>query len=154
MTSKPAEITSGLVAGHDGSALASVAVRHAAGLAVRLGVPLHVVRVWSLKTAPTPPSMKGGYVPPAEDFEAAVLDELGQHLAAIEMPDGLDLRTHAVRGQSAGALIEAAAGAEMLVVGNRGKGGFRGLRLGSTADQVLHHARVPVLVVPTDDQQD
>lgn len=149
MTTKAVEITSGIVAGHDGSALASVAVAHAAGLAVRLGVPLHVVRVWSLKTAPTPASMKGGYVPPAEDFEAAVLEDLAEHLAAIEMPEGLDLRTHAVRGQSAGALIEVATGCEMLVVGNRGQGGFRGLRLGSTADQVLHHAKVPVLVVPT-----
>jgi nucleotide-binding universal stress UspA family protein len=149
MTTKSVEITSGIVAGHDGSALASVAVEHAAALALRLGVPLHVVRVWGLKTAPTPSTMKLGYVPPAEDFEKAVLDELSEHLAALDLPEGLDLRTHAVRGQSATTLIEVASGAEMLVVGNRGKGGFRGLRMGSTADQVLHHASVPVLVVPT-----
>ncbi|MGN0063444.1 MAG: universal stress protein [Nocardioides sp.] len=143
------QITSGIVAGHDGSALASVAVQRAAELAVRLSVPLHVVRAWSLRTAPTPSTMTGGYVPPEEDFEAAVLKELAEHLAAIDLPEGLQLQTHAVRGQSAGTLIEVAGGAEMLVVGNRGKGGFRGLRLGSTADQVLQHAKVAVLVVPT-----
>lgn len=148
MTTAP-QITSGIVAGHDGSALASEAVLSAAKLAVRLSVPLHVVRAWTLRTAPTPPTMTGGYVPPEEDFEAAVLADLAEHLDAIDLPEGLDLHTHAVRGQSAGALIEVAAGAEMLVVGNRGKGGFRGLRLGSTADQVLQHAKVAVLVVPT-----
>jgi nucleotide-binding universal stress UspA family protein len=148
MTNAP-EITSGIVAGHDGSALASAAVLAAAELAVRLDVPLHVVRAWTLRTAPTPPTMTPGYVPPSEDFEAAVLDELSDHLGAITFPEGADVRPHAVRGQSAEALIESAAGAEMLVVGNRGKGGFRGLRLGSTADQVLRHAKVAVLVVPT-----
>ena len=38
--------------------------------------------------------------------------------------------------------------AEMLVVGARGAGGFKGLRFGSTATQVVRHSPVPVLVVP------
>jgi nucleotide-binding universal stress UspA family protein len=36
----------------------------------------------------------------------------------------------------------------MLVVGKRGGGGFAGLKFGSTADQVVRYAKVPVLVVP------
>lgn len=150
MTPTPDElpINSGIVAGHDGSVLAGAAVQRAARLAHRLGVPLHVVRVWSLRNAPTPATAAPGYVPSREEYEAAVIAELDAHVALLEVPEGLEVITHAARGQSAEALIEAADGAEMLVVGSRGSGGFKGLLLGSTADQVLRHAKVPVLVIP------
>ena len=45
------------------------------------------------------------------------------------------------------ALIERSADSELVVVGSRGHGGFRGLRLGSTTEQVVRHALCPVLVV-------
>lgn len=150
MTTQSAEapITSGIVAGHDGSVLAGVAVQKAADLAGRLGAPLHVVRVWSLRTAPRPADAGPGYVPSNEEFEKAVIDELTAHVGLLTLPEGLEVVPHAVRGQSSEALIEASVGAEMLVVGTRGSGGFKGLLLGSTADQVLRHARIPVLVIP------
>lgn len=143
------DINGGVVVGHDGSRLASVAVRCAADLAKRLGVTLHVVRVWSITTAPRPESMAPGYVPPYAEFEQAVLDELASHMDAIGVmaPDA-DVELHAVRGQATERLIEAAGNAEMLVVGARGGGGFKGLRFGSTANQVVRHTTVPVLVVP------
>jgi len=40
------------------------------------------------------------------------------------------------------------------VVGSRGAAGFRGLRFGSTADQVVRHAVCPVVVVPVDGSDD
>jgi len=46
------------------------------------------------------------------------------------------------------ALLTAADGASMLVVGSRGLGGFKGLLLGSVSQQVAHHALCPVLIVP------
>jgi nucleotide-binding universal stress UspA family protein len=51
-------------------------------------------------------------------------------------------------------LVESSKGAEMLVVGSRGIGGFRGLVLGSTAGQVIGHALCPVVVVPVSGEEE
>jgi len=50
-------------------------------------------------------------------------------------------------GNPAAALIRASEGADLLVVGSRGLGGFKGLLLGSVSQQCTVHAKCPVLVV-------
>jgi nucleotide-binding universal stress UspA family protein len=142
------EVEGGIVVGYDGSPAAAEAVRWAADLAVELGSPLHVVRSWSITTAPRPKSMEPGYVPPLDEFAAAVREELEGDLAEMGLPEGCEVRCHAVHGQSSQGLLKASAGARMLVVGSRGAGGFRGLVFGSTADQVVRYSTVPVVVVP------
>jgi nucleotide-binding universal stress UspA family protein len=144
------ELDGGLLVGHDGSRAAGEAVHWAAKMARRLGCPLHVVRTWSLSSAPRPESARSGYVPPMTDFEAAVLERLRHDVDALGLPDGIDLHCHVLHGSSGRRLTEASHGADMLVVGSRGAGGFRGLRFGSTADQVVRHAVCPVVVVPVD----
>ena len=54
------------------------------------------------------------------------------------------------QGHARTVLLDAAAGAEMLVVGSRGHGGFVGLLLGSVSAACAEHARCPVLVVHDD----
>jgi nucleotide-binding universal stress UspA family protein len=53
-----------------------------------------------------------------------------------------------VRGAPATALLDASKRVDVLVIGRRGHGGFLGLLLGSVAQQVVHHAECPVVVVP------
>ena len=52
-----------------------------------------------------------------------------------------------VQGHPAQALVDASDGAELLVVGNRGHGGFTGMLLGSVSGHVLAHARCPTVIV-------
>src|SRR6478672_3708875 len=147
-----APVPGAVVVGHDGSRRCDAVVLRAADLARRLGAPLDVVRAWSLTTAPRPASRTTTYVPPLAEFERAVLDDLRADVDRLG-PDalaGVDVHVHAVKGQQvAERLLAAAQGAEMLVVGARGSGGFPGLHLGSTVSQVVRHSPVPVLVVPT-----
>ena len=67
----------------------------------------------------------------------------------IATAPGVPVTTRAVQGRPARTLLDAAAGADLLVVGARGRGGFTGLRLGSVSQQCLHHAPCPVVVVTT-----
>lgn len=140
------EVDGGVLVGHDGSDAASEAVQYAARLAKKLDLPLHVLRAWGMTNAPTPKSAHPGYVPPLTDYEAAVRKELAADIDALNLD--CDVRLHVVHARPSKALLAAATGADLLVVGRRGGGGFRGLGFGSTADQVVRHATVPVVAVP------
>jgi nucleotide-binding universal stress UspA family protein len=143
-----ADITGGVVVGHDGSDASSQAVRWSARLAVRLGIGLHVVRAWAISSAPRPASATGGYVPSLAEFEQAVREELEAEVATLGLPSECQVTAHVLHGAATKRLLQAAENAELLVVGSRGEGGFRGLRFGSTAEQVVRHAPCPVVVVP------
>lgn len=140
------ELGGGVLVGHDGSAASGEAVRWAADLARRLETPLHVVRAWVITKAPRPATQALGYVAPMSDYEAAVRAELEEDVRHLSLSAEVEL--HVVHGHSAKKLLLAARGAEMVVVGRRGRGGFRGLGFGSTADQVVRNAPCPVIVVP------
>jgi nucleotide-binding universal stress UspA family protein len=73
-------------------------------------------------------------------------DEVLEQLVAESRPPRVTVR--AVTGIPAEALLNAAADADMIVVGSRGAGGFRKLLMGSVSSQVTHHAHCPVVVIP------
>ena len=88
-------------------------------------------------------------MPPLTDFEKAALDELEQHVATAGIDPAVPVTCHVVHRAPARGLIESGEGADLLVVGARGRGGFRGLLLGSVSDQVVRHAPCPVTVIRT-----
>lgn len=67
--------------------------------------------------------------------------------AAGDALDGVEVRSRPVQGHPADALVKAAEGADPLVVGSPGTGGFRGMLLGSVSTHCVHHSSSPVLVV-------
>ena len=142
-------VDGGIVVGHDGSKCAQEALVWAGRLARRADIDLHVVRAWAMMSAPQPSSWSPGYVPPLLDWEKAVHDELTAHVAAAGLDPSVRVTCHVVHKPPAQGLMTAAEGANLLVMGARGRGGFRGLLLGSVSDQLVHHAPCPVTVVRT-----
>ena len=89
--------------------------------------------------------------PDREELRAAADRHLAEQLTgwSEKYPD-VEVRKIATNEHPVAALGEAAQGAQLLVVGHRGRGGFTGMLLGSVATGVLHHAPCPVAVVRTD----
>jgi len=136
-----------VVVGVDGSALSSAAVEFAFEQAQAREASLTAVLTWHqpVRTGP------GDMLPLIYD-----LDALQQEAAAVlaesiaghaeKYPDVL-VKQVLVRGHADEALIDAGRSADLLVVGSRGRGAFRGMLLGSTSRSLLHHAPCPVAVV-------
>jgi nucleotide-binding universal stress UspA family protein len=137
-----------IVVGVDGSEGSIAALRFAVEEAKVRGAEVRAVNAWHV-----PPAVYGsGWAPAGVDFDEfrkLAEDALAQSLedagaAAAEVTVTPVLR----EGQPADVLCAEAEHADMIVVGSRGLGGFRGLLLGSVSQQVVHHARCPVVVMP------
>lgn len=131
-----------VVVGVDGSEGSQRALDWAAGEAARLGAVLEIHAAYG-----------SGYVFLTPGDVKHVLDEILEkataQVAAVE--PGLTTRGFGHDGSAVAALVEATRGAELLVIGSRGLGGFRGLLLGSVSQQCALHAHCPVLIVrPTE----
>lgn len=146
-----------IVVGFDGSSNAEAALRWAAAEARLREARLRVVHAWRipLYVAPAPWSVAapGAFLNLDEEVqeklerEAWRLAEEAAGRAAEEA--GGDVGAEVLHGAPAHTLLEAAAGADLLVVGSRGMGGFRGLLLGSVSQQCAQHAPCPLVIVPS-----
>lgn len=138
----------GVVVGDDGSESAAEAVRYALEEATRRNTTLHVIRAWSILSVSRPPDVPPGYAASLEEYEAAAMAEEQARITHLLGEDtAVPVEVHCVHSPAAQALIAASETADVLVVGSRGRGGFRTLLLGSVAEQCIRHAAGPVIVV-------
>ena len=132
----PANASPGpVVAGADGSGASRAAVTFACREAELRGVPL--VSVCAMADAP---AVLGGARRLEEEFSRMMTEIEKEH------PDLTVLR-QVSPGSGRAELLRAATGAQLLVIGSRGRGGIDGMALGSVAQAVLQHSPCPVGVV-------
>lgn len=136
-----------IVVGVDGSEGSRLALHWAIDEAKIRGSAIEIVHTWDF-TPPLDPV--GGFVfVPDKDFQESaqlVVDNLMKSVS--DLASSIAISTHVERGSASQILLNRAKTAELLVVGRRGRGGFIGLLMGSTATQVSHHAQCPVVIVP------
>jgi nucleotide-binding universal stress UspA family protein len=135
-----------VVVGVDGSDTSQRALEWAVAEAASRAAELEVVHSYTVPYL-------GGY-PYAEPLDPAPFQEAASKLLddALDATDtsalpGAPIRTLSLGGARPG-LLDASQDADLVVVGARGVGGFRGMLLGSVSHAVAQHATCPVVVVP------
>lgn len=141
-----------IVVGVDGTEHAAAALRWAIEEARLRGATVQAVHAWSFVPLTTPAD--SGLVPLAWSESAASLDavrEAAERLAHDQVSDVAgeerDVQVSVVEGDATEVLLGAAEHAELLVVGNRGRGSIAQALLGSTSAAVADRAPCPVVVV-------
>lgn len=134
-----------VLVGVDGSASSHKALAWAAAEAADHRADLVVVMVWEHHPPPPTGTVSGRDVPldgqpSADDLVQEITEVLGEDPPVRVQP-------RVKHGTVAKVLIEESADADLLVVGTRGHGGFKGLLLGSVSQHVAAYAECPVAVV-------
>lgn len=133
-----------IVVGVDGSDASKDALRWASRLAPALDATIEVVVAWEY---PYLMGLEAGLPEqwhPDEDAKE-ILRKTLDFVFGKTLPEGLVGGIH--QGHPVAVLLEASKNAQMLIVGSRGLGGFKGLLLGSVSSTCAEHATCPVLVV-------
>ncbi|WBO68616.1 universal stress protein [Streptomyces camelliae] len=133
-----------VVVGVDGSPSSYEALRWAVRYAALVDGTVDAVAVWEL------PGLYG-WSAPAVDMdvdENEARQAMRKELTEVLGTDVAgSVRTHVVHGNPTDVLLRAAEGAEVIVVGSRGRGGFARALLGSVSQNVSQHASCPVVIV-------
>lgn len=144
-----------ILVAYDGSEHA----RHAVSAAAELFPGRSVIVLYAIQWL-DPPALGGAWAGlggpiPAPELDALVREDaerVATEGAELAREAGFDAEPRAAIGAGPiwEAIVRAAdeAGAVAIVVGARGRGGIRSLVLGSVSQQVAHHARQPVVIVP------
>jgi nucleotide-binding universal stress UspA family protein len=138
-----------IVVGADGSKSAAAAIVWAAREAQLHNWGLIAVLAWDY--------LDQHHANPGAPFvptygEADARSALDSFVDAALVGDGVDVERRVVCDLAARALIESSRDASLLVVGSRGRGGFRSLLLGSVSQHCLHHAPCPVAVIHSNEE--
>ncbi|POX48408.1 universal stress protein [Streptomyces sp. Ru72] len=133
-----------VVVGVDGSPSSHAALRWAVRYAGLIGGTVEAVAAWDL-----PGAYGWSALAVDADFDEAVARQrLNQELNdVLGREEAASAGALVVRGNTVDVLLTAAEGAEALVVGSRGRGGFARALLGSVSQHVAQHAKCPVVIV-------
>jgi nucleotide-binding universal stress UspA family protein len=137
-----------VVVGVDGSPAGEPAIALAFDEAASRGCDLVAVHARTDTVVPFGPGGSFG-----QDLDWTPLSDQAENVLAEalagwqEKYPGVEVRRVVERDRPAGALLNAARGAQLLVVGSRGRGGFVGLTLGSVSQALIHHASCTVMIV-------
>jgi nucleotide-binding universal stress UspA family protein len=142
-----ADLFTKILVATDGSPEAQRAERLAADLAAERHARLLLVCVADTRWAHGPDEVAYSEV----QLRAALREKVDRYLAEASdrLSAGVPAERSRLEGEPATEILKAASewGANLLVMGTRGRGRLRGLLLGSTAQEVLHGAKCPVLLV-------
>ncbi|MGW6399384.1 universal stress protein [Streptomyces sp. NPDC055134] len=136
-----------IVVGVDGSPSSQAALRWAVRYAGLVGGTVEAVTAWEV------PGMASWSAPAVDtefDEDEAERGLVEEVRAVLGENGGSLVHERLVRGNAAEVLVDAAEGAEMLVVGGRGHGGFRRALLGSVSQRVAQHAPCAVTIIRPD----
>jgi nucleotide-binding universal stress UspA family protein len=134
-----------IVVGIDTSPDAERALRWALDEARLRGAKLELVHAYPTPELTALPMVVT--LPNDEELRAAAESVLDDALEAVGGPGDVAVVRTVRAGGAASVLVQAAEDADLLVVGARGLGGFRGLLLGSVSQQAVAHSPCPVVVV-------
>jgi nucleotide-binding universal stress UspA family protein len=134
-----------VVVGVDGSKASEAALVWATRDAARRNAELAVTHVFDWRVQGSRVQVAGGYREAVQEAAEAIVGAAVTKARAAE--PGLRISQELTVGLPAPTLVERSAGDTLVVVGNRGRGGFASLLLGSVSQQVAVHASGPVVVV-------
>ena len=134
-----------IVVGVDGSASSKAALAWAVKQADLTGAVVEAVMAWQFPVA------YGGYMMPlpgADDWAKIAAEVVAKAVAEVtSLRRQVKIRARVAEGNAAQVLLDASDGAELLVVGSRGHGGFTEALLGSVGQHCVQHANCPVVVI-------
>jgi nucleotide-binding universal stress UspA family protein len=137
-----------IVVGVDGSPSSRAALRWAVRQAKFTGGTVDAVIAWQIQVMLQNYSWAPIYMEEAGDFAEDARKRIDAVISAeIGPADSRLVRSQIVHGHPAQVLLDAAADADLLVVGRHGHGGFAEALLGSVSQHCVHHAHCPVLIV-------
>jgi nucleotide-binding universal stress UspA family protein len=145
---------SSIVVGTDGSQTAREAVAQAVEMAQRLDASLHVVSAYEPvsgqghRGAPTSsPAPDPQWVIKLREEVDATLEDA----AVIAREAGVAVSVYARQGDAADAILDVAEerGADLVIIGNKGRTGAKRFLLGSVPNKVSHYAPCAVMIIRT-----
>jgi nucleotide-binding universal stress UspA family protein len=136
-----------IVVGFDGSETAHHAMQWAIQEARTRGATVDAVHAWTYSFTPARPPAPSDAV----EIETVERDsELAFHRALDDFDaQGVPIHRHHIAGDPAAELLRIADGADMLVVGSRGRGALSTILLGSVSEEVIRRSPCPVVVIPS-----